>query len=662
MAQFAPRAVLTAWSAVTLLAPLVATMAPAANAHAALQVTQVTRDSPPPGPVPRMIPVGTASISGVVVASEGGRPIAGARVNVSGSTNAGSTANGLPLGVGVVGSRGGPGGALNAGSPGAPVLEPFVNRAAVTDAGGGFSIERLPAGLFTLTVSRNLFLPFNYGQKRPEGQGTPIPLADGQQLKLNLAMLRGGVITGLVLGVDGQPAANAQVTAWRYVMNSGVKRLGQTSGATADDRGVYRLFNLQPGDYVVGATPNNADLFNRQPSTDTMESLIASAPVQPPSAPGQPASVTVSMPPAARGPIEAPPGYLPTYFGGAMTRTDATVVHVNAGEERSGIDIATLLVQATNVHGHVAMPAMDNVSVQLSLLSDDPTAQGFSGTRVGPDGTFTLRDVAPGTYTVLALTVLAPMPMLMRAGGPGGPVSAPPALTDEQRLWGRAGVTVNGEPSVTVELSLQPGKSISGVVQFETEHPPDLARQRLSVTLANAPASNTPMFGPLPTATVGPDGRFTLAGVTPGRYVLRGAGNLKSSVVLGRDTLDFPFEVTGDRDITDAVLTVTDKFTDLSGTITDATGKPAYDATVIAAAADPQYWTPGSRRILTSRPGPLGRYAFRNLPPGTYYLAVVTDLEPGGQFDPEFLKTLTAGVRVTLTEGGKLVQDLRFAR
>ena len=661
-ARLAPRAVFAAWSAATLLAPLAATMGPSANSQAALQATQVTRDTPPQGPISRTIPVGTASISGVVVASESGRPIAGARVNVSGSTNVGSTANGLPIGVGVVGSPSGLVGALNVSTPGAPALEPFVNRAAVTDSGGRFSIERLPAGLFTLTVNRNLFLPLSYGQKRPEGQGAPIPLADGQQLKLNLAMLRGGVITGLVLGVDGQPAGNAQVSAWRYQMNSGVKRLVQTSGAMADDRGVYRLFNLQPGDYVVGATPNNADLFNRQPAMDAMESLIASAPVQPPSAPGLPASVTVSTSPAVRGPTDAPPGYLPTYYGGVLARTDATVLHVNAGEERPGIDIATMLVQATNVHGHVAMPAMDNVSVQLSLLPDDPTVQGFSGTRVGPDGSFTLRDVAPGTYTVMAQTVIAPMPMLMRVGGPGGPPSAPPALTDEQKLWGRAVVTVSGEPSVTVELALQAGKSVSGLVQFELEHPPDLTRQRLSVTLANAPGANAPMFGPLPTAAVGPDGRFTITGVSPGRYVLRGAGNLKSAIVLGRDSLDFPFEVTGDRDITDAVLTVTDKFTDLSGTITDSTGKPAYDATVIAAAADPQYWTPGSRRILTSRPGPLGRYAFRNLPPGTYYLAVVTDLDPGGQFDPELLKTLTAGVRVTLTEGGKLLQDLRMAR
>jgi hypothetical protein len=658
MAHLTPRAVLAAWSAVTLVAPLAA-RAPSGYSQAAFQATQAARDPASPGPVSRKIPVGTASISGVVVAADNGRPVAGARVNVSGSTNGGSTGNGLPPGVG--NSGGGPVGTFNLGTPGAPALEPFVNRAAVTDASGSFTVERLPAGLFTLTVSRNLFLTLNYGEKRPEGQGSPIPLADGQQLKLSLAMLRGGVITGQVLGVDGQPAASAQVSAWRYVMNGGVKRLAQTNGGNADDRGMYRLFNLQPGDYVVGATPNNADAFNRQPLVDAMESQIASAPVQPPSAPGLPASVTVSMPSPGRAPNDAPPGYLPTYYGGTIKRTDATVLHVNAGEEQPGIDIATMLVQATNIHGHVAMPAMDTVSVQLSLLPDDPTVQGFSGTRVAPDGTFMLRDVAPGTYTVLAQTVIAPMPLAMRVGGPGPP-SPPPALTDDQKLWGRAVVTVGGEPSVTVELSLQPGRSISGVVLFEMEHPPDLTRQKLSVTLGNAPGVNAPMFGPLPTATIGPDGRFTIAGVSPGRYVLRGAGNLKSSMVLGRDSLDFPFEVVGDRDIGDAVLTVTDKFTDLSGSITDAGGKPVYDGTVVAAATDPQYWTPGSRRILTSRPGPLGHYGFRNLPPGTYYLAVVTDLEPGGQYDPELLKTLTGGVRVTLTEGGKLVQDLRIAR
>jgi hypothetical protein len=604
-----------------------------------------------------MIPVGAGSISGVVAAADTGRPIAGARVSVSGSTLAASGATGVPPGAMIMGSRGGafPG----PGTPGVPTLEPFVNRVAISDASGHFSIERLPAGLFTVSVSRSLFLALNYGQKRSGGQGTSIPLADGQQLKLSLAMLRGGVITGLILSEDGQPATNTRVIAWRYTMNGGIRRLVQDGNAMADDRGVYRLFNLPPGDFVIAATPNNGALFN---GADTFEPLIAAAPVQPPAAPGLPASVTISVPVGGRGQFEQPPGYVPTYYGGTTTRTAATTLHLNAGEERSGIDIATLLVQATNLHGHVTLPALDNVSVQVSLLSDDPTLQGFSGSGVGPDGTFVLRDVAPGTYTVLAQTMPAPMQMPFRVGGPGSAPAPRPELTEEQKLWGRAVILVAGEPSLPVELVMQPGKSISGVVQFETANPPDLTRQRLNVTLSPAPGQTVPMFGPPASATVGPDGRFTITGVTPGRYVLRGPGNLKSAVVLGRDSLDFPFEVTGDRDITDAVLTVTDKVTGLSGSVMDPTGKPLYDATVIAAAADPQYWTPGSRRIVTSRPGPEGRYTFRNLPPGDYYLAVVTDLDPGGQFDPELLKTLASGVRVTLTEGGKLSQDLRVAR
>jgi hypothetical protein len=84
---------------------------------------------------------------------------------------------------------------------------------------------------------------------------------------------------------------------------------------------------------------------------------------------------------------------------------------------------------------------------------------------------------------------------------------------------------------------------------------------------------------------------------------------------------------------------------------------------VIAASADPRFWTPGSRRIGMARPGPNGQYVLRNLPPGDYLLAAIADLEPGGQYDPEFLKTLPgASVRVSLSEGAKLVQDLRLDR
>ena len=95
--------------------------------------------------------------------------------------------------------------------------------------------------------------------------------------------------------------------------------------------------------------------------------------------------------------------------------------------------------------------------------------------------------------------------------------------------------------------------------------------------------------------------------------------------------------------------------------ITDGAGKPAVDYSIIVAPADPRFWRPGARRVQMTRPDTNGRYVFRSLPPGDYMLAAVTDIEQGSQFDPEFLKTLAGGsVRINMTEGGKVMQDLRF--
>jgi hypothetical protein len=135
---------------------------------------------------------------------------------------------------------------------------------------------------------------------------------------------------------------------------------------------------------------------------------------------------------------------------------------------------------------------------------------------------------------------------------------------------------------------------------------------------------------------------------------------MKSSIVSGQDTLDFPLEFTGEHDVTDAVLTLTDQTSELSGTLTDSAGKPAVDYMIVVAASDSRYWAPGSRRVAIARPSPDGRYVLRSLPPGVYQIAAVIDLEPGAQYDPEFLRSVArASWPVTINEGGKVAQDLR---
>ena len=174
----------------------------------------------------------------------------------------------------------------------------------------------------------------------------------------------------------------------------------------------------------------------------------------------------------------------------------------------------------------------------------------------------------------------------------------------------------------------------------------------------------------MPNAAVDASGRFTIIGVPPGRYSLRGtaaAGTgtwiLKSSVAGGRDTLDFPLEIGPNINVTDAVLTFADRSTELTGLLQDAQGAVTSDYSIIIFPTDSQYWVPQSRRIQSVRPGTDGRYTVRNLPPGEYAIAAVTDVEPGEWFDPDFLKDLiTASMRISLADGDRKTQDIRLSR
>jgi hypothetical protein len=131
----------------------------------------------------------------------------------------------------------------------------------------------------------------------------------------------------------------------------------------------------------------------------------------------------------------------------------------------------------------------------------------------------------------------------------------------------------------------------------------------------------------------------------------------------GQDALDFPFEVKPNQAVGGVNITLTDKQTELTGTVVDDKNQPAVDYTLVIFPADNRYWTgTTSRRIQTIRPGTDGRYTVRTLPPGDYKIATVLDMEPGSAADPAFLQQVEAAtLRVTLQPGEKKQQDIRLS-
>lgn len=620
------------------------------------------RDGSSAPPTERRVPVGTATISGTVVAADTGRPVRNARVSVSAQIQV--VMDGATAGRGDVVLRGVPAAGMRGVSGGVAVSG--VGRSIATDASGQFSFARLPAGQYQISISHNQFLQLNYGQRRFGGQGRYIAVAEGQQLNIKASMYRGAVISGTVLSPEGEPMQSVQVRGWRYVRVNGFKRLQGAGYAQTDDRGNYRMFNLQPGEYLISAMPSPDYTSASNAQAEQTERAITTGQVLPPTIPGGPPTVSVPIAqPQTSGPINIQPQFLPTFSPSSPAAAGAEVVTVAAGEESKSVDVVTRLTQASTVQVEVMTQLDAGVTVQMQLVSDDPSTEmtELGSMRPDPAGKVYFRGLRPGKYTVLAQTVAEPPRMTIVNGVAPAVPPQMPVLNDDQKMFGRASVSVDGDPLTQVSLSLQPAKKVSGMLVFDMKQPPDLTRARVMVSVTPAPAPySVYMSGPLPQVQVEPDGRFTLTGIMPGRYMMRtsGSGVLRSAMAGGQDTLDFALDVPVDRDVTGLLLTLTDGGTELSGILADAAGKPTPDYTIVVASAENRYWLPGSRRIVMTRPGPDGKYTVRNLPAGQYFLAAVIDPEQGIQYDPEFLKEISgAGITVTINEGAKTTQDVR---
>ncbi len=601
--------------------------------------------------------VGTAMIAGTVTLEGAGTPVRRARVNLS--------ANEL---------RGG--------------------RSALTDDQGRFSFAALPAGRYTINVSKAGFVNIAYGAKRPGRQGTPVQLAEGQRLdRLSISMPRGSVLTGVVVDEHGEPAAGVPVRALRSMMQTGERTWQVANQDTTDDRGVYRIYQLQPGDYMVSAAPRNAG-----PGGDMREFLASELSNLTALAGGAPVSIGISVEggdPAMAGRItilqeqlarleqQGATAYAPVYYPGTTTPGGAQAITLGAGEERSGIDFRLLLVPTTEVRGIVtsatgALPP--GAQVMLRAVDDNGVQIGGAGTsmaRVDGQGRFEFERVTPGAYALLARA--NPDFAAAQAAGRGGRGRGGFNNPQAQSLWAQAELVVTGQPLPDIVLTLQEGMTVSGRVEFEGTGRGTFDPSTLRVALTSRGTQAFQMGG-LPMGSVDESGRFTITGVAPGRYALttvsgggRGGGRTggpapigqhtpKSALVNGTDLFDFPVEIGPNLNISNVVITYTDRQQQLSGTIQDTSGGPTSDFTIIVFPSDSRYWLPQARRISATRPGTDGRFTFPNLPAGDYLLTAVTDVEPGEWYDPAFLEQLgSASIPFTLGEGEQKVQNIRLA-
>lgn len=542
-----------------------------------------------------------------------------------------------------------------------------AGQTAYSDVQGRFTFRNLPYGRYTVEANKPGFVRVSYGARRYDRSGTPVTVtAEARAHDLQLRMPRGAVITGRIVDDFGQPAYGARVSIQQVRMVNGertvtpVPMVSSILGEMVDDRGVFRLFGLPAGDYVVSATPRSVGVGDIRRMTDA--EIVA-------------ARQALTLQPGSSSSTDAPPapitlGFSQVYYPGVLSLNDATIITVGSGEERGNIDFAATLVRTATISGTIIAPA--GVSPQSARLFLSPkgsnnvtTSTGGGGNtmvftsislastnrQINPDGTFVYPGVAPGQYTLSASA--------SREGG--------------TPLWAAADITIDGQPLDGVTLALSEGLTVSGTVEFDVDgvDPPDnFSRARiLMLPTGGAPiqmglqAGLAAGRGP----QITPDRRFSIPGLVPGPHRVQATFNtpeanwiLKSAIIKGQDALDVPFVLEPGDSITDAVLTFTNRTQELSGKLSDASGRPAPDYTVVLFPEDTALWS-SPRRIRTARPGTDGNYTMANLPAGTYRIAAVTDIAPGEERDVTLLQELlAASIQVVIADGEQKTQDIRI--
>jgi len=521
-----------------------------------------------------------------------------------------------------------------------------------TDDQGRFRFTALPAGRFALQATKPGHLPAPYGAVRPGRAGTSVGLGEGQQIDdLVIRMARGSVIAGVVRDHRGEPMPGANVLVLRYAFAplTGERTLLRANSSTADDRGMYRIFELPPGQYVVLARPTGIGLDEIVPITsDAVQRLLQLAG----GGPGATAAAGAARPiPGADRPVS----YAPVFHPGSPDLSRAETITLGLADERLDVDLALELVRTARITVRFTAPdgiAPESVSIEIVRSGPDGELLGQLGTvspfvRLGREWTYTLPGVPPGRFTIEAST-----DRYLRN----------PKL---RRVWGEADVIVDGRDQ-EIAIALQHGVTVSGRVLFDGTSPlPDMANLEFFLTQGAGGALNAGGPG----GELDAEGRFSFPDVTPGRYALtwvrRGpatAWAIATATAAGRDVLDTRLDVRPGQPI-DLVVTFTDRPTQLGGRLQDVSGRAAPDYFIIVFTADRSFWTPASRRVRMIRPATDGAFATVGLPPGEYFIGALLDVERGEWYDPRFLEALAkASVKVALRAGETTTQDLRVGR
>lgn len=470
---------------------------------------------------------------------------------------------------------------------------------AVTDADGNYRFTRVPAGKYTLQA----YAPV-YVIERKEGAGGIYPdvvVEDGATIQnLDFKLRRGGVITGKLTDPDGRPLIEEMINLSRLDVQGKATRENMSPSALlafvqrrTDDRGVYRIFGLEPGRYLVSAG-------------------------------GSP------------GPLGAMVGakaeFKTTFFPGTVNQADARPVEVRGGSETENVDFA--LVRAETKKGYFASGRVieadtgnpvTGVMVFYAANGTQPgsTGMGISNATTNSQGEFRFENLSPGSYS---LTV-AKLPGLGAGSGDELYAEAQPFEISSGDVTG-------------LMLKMIRGATLSGTVVLEGPRDPQAATKLAGLMVAGmlkpdkveAAADMMSMMSGMAMATTGPDGSFQLKGMRAGKYELRAQSvqdqTLKQIRLEQNGVPVETVEVTGQAPVVNVRLVLGVASASISGRV-EVRGGTLPPGAQIVVASNGTTGSANAKQANTAHVDPGGKFNMSNLLPGVYELSVASIRLPG---------------------------------
>jgi hypothetical protein len=332
------------------------------------------------------------------------------------------------------------------------VNSPSQTRGVPTNDNGDFEVKGLDSGVYRVRVSAPAYVSV---PAEPEQEIHRV----GDSVTLN--MIKGGVITGKIVTSDDDPVVGVRVSALMIRDSSGNRpTLAVPSPARhTDDRGVYRIFGLVPGTYIVfaggrGFSGTGANAYDNDAPT----------------------------------------------FAPSATRDTAEELSLAAGEERT-IDIRYRGTDGHAVSGNVTVPATADapwISINLDrVVKSNLDFRMSTYQRAGVKG-FDLHGVADGDYFIWAEYH-----------------SGERLLSEPKRI------TVKGADVSGLELIVKPLASVAGVVVLEPStiaECKDKRRPLFEETLVSIQRSQAQLYSNSSQVSADAVGRFQLRNLAEGQY------------------------------------------------------------------------------------------------------------------------------------------------